>query len=149
MKIFFLKKRIFYFLAICIMAIFSSSLLLLPVAFGQPSIIELMEKLMPSIVDITVENTAMAQSPRVAAAIDKRTGKVILRRNVRAAHYKRTAAGVILDSSGIIVTNYHTIGKNDTATVTLRDSAPITAKIILVFPQEDLAFLQIEPPYPR
>jgi len=115
-----------------------------PPLFAQPSIIETIQDLFPSIVSIKAENASAAQSPRAAAAIDKNTGRLIVLRKARAAHYQKTGAGVIVNPAGFIATNYHTIADADLISVTLFDNTTLTAKVISVFPQMDLALLGIK-----
>ena len=123
---------------------------LLPPAllFCQPSMIETLQAFRSSVVEITVENLGAVQSPHAAATIDKNTGRLLVLRNVKTAYYKRTGAGVIIDPSGLIVTNYHVIAHANKITVGLHDHTAADAKIIRIFPQDDLAFLFINPPHP-
>jgi putative serine protease PepD len=56
-------------------------------------------------------------------------------------------SGVILDTSGDIVTNAHVIGTATTSTVTLStDRATLDAKLIASFPQGDLAVIRLTSP---
>jgi len=52
-------------------------------------------------------------------------------------------SGVILDSSGLVVTNTHVISGADTIQVTLHDGRQITATTIGVDPETELALLQL------
>jgi serine protease DegS len=52
-------------------------------------------------------------------------------------------SGVILDSSGLVVTNTHVISGADTIRVTLHDGRQITATTIGVDPETELALLQL------
>lgn len=114
---------------------------------SQPSIIETIQNALPSVVDITADGTMVAQAPRPAAAIDKSTGRLIVLRNVKTAYFKKSGAGVIIDASGVIVTNYHTVAGAKRITVTLHDKATASAQLLRAYPNEDFVLLQIVPPY--
>lgn len=117
-------------------------------AFGQPSVIETLQNLMPSLVDITAENLQAAKQPHASAAIDKASGRLVILRNVKAAYYKRQGAGVVIDPSGIIMTNFHIIKFAGHIQIVLSDKTKLEAKVLRVFPENDLALLSVSPPYP-
>ncbi|HOW36411.1 MAG TPA: S1C family serine protease [Candidatus Omnitrophota bacterium] len=117
-------------------------------AKGDVSLIETAQKSLPAIVSVTAEITGIAQGGRPAAAIDKATGRMIILRNVKAAHLKRVGAGVIIDPSGLIATNVHTIANAQKITIAFNDGTQVTAQVVQYFPQEDFALLSINPPYP-
>ncbi|VAW16452.1 hypothetical protein MNBD_BACTEROID05-776, partial [hydrothermal vent metagenome] len=58
----------------------------------------------------------------------------------------RQGAGVIVDPSGIIITNLHTIAYMNQIEAKLYDGASFKAKIIHLMPQHDLALLKINSP---
>lgn len=119
-----------------------------PATAGDISLIEAAQKSLPSIVNVTAEVVGIGQSGRPAAAIDKNTGRLIVLRNVKGARMRKTGAGIIIDPSGLIATNAHTIANAQTITVTLADMTEVPAKVVQYFPQEDFALLSIHPPYP-
>ena len=53
-------------------------------------------------------------------------------------------SGVLLDASGVIVTNYHVIADADSIHVSLRDGRQADARIVGTDPETDLAVLKIE-----
>ena len=112
--------------------------------FAQPSIIEVLQGLMPSIVEITAENAGAISNPRTAVAIDKATGRLVVLRNIKTAYYKRKGAGVIIDPSGIIVTNFHTINNSNRITIALNDNSEFPATVLKTWPAEDLVLLKID-----
>ncbi len=138
------NQRLFQITAFQICFLF---FVLVKASLGQPSLIETVQNLLPSLVDIKTENLGMAQAPH-AAAIDKATGRLVILRNVKSAYYRRDGAGVIVDSSGLIVTNAHIVENGGKILVTLSDNKKLSAVIVAVFPKEDLAFIRIVPPYP-
>ena len=53
-------------------------------------------------------------------------------------------SGVILDPSGIVVSNHHVVGDADEITVILQDRREFQGRVILADEQSDLAVLQLE-----
>jgi len=66
----------------------------------------------------------------------------------RMATFERTAAGIVIDPSGIIVTNTHTIVHAPFVFVILRDGTKLPAHVFYSSEDYDFSFLKIEPPYP-
>lgn len=117
-------------------------------SLAQPSIIETIQNAAPSIVSINAEVIGAVDSPQTAAAIDKNTGRLLVLKRVKAASYKRSGAGVIIDPTGLIATNFHTISHANKITVTLSSAITAIATIIRIYPENDLAFIHINPPMP-
>ncbi|MDZ4687600.1 MAG: trypsin-like peptidase domain-containing protein [Planctomycetaceae bacterium] len=57
-----------------------------------------------------------------------------------------TGSGFVWDEAGHIVTNYHVIASGNAAMVTLSDNTSLTAKLVGVEPDKDLAVLKVEAP---
>lgn len=117
-------------------------------AAGQTSIIAQIQELQPAIVSVKAVNTGIFQAPYQAAAIDKATGRVIVLRRLKAAGYNRFGAGVIIDPSGIIVTNAHIVHNADKIAVILHDNTEIPAQVLMVIKNLDIGLIQIPLPYP-
>ncbi len=66
----------------------------------------------------------------------------------RTATFYRTAAGIVIDPSGIIVTNTHTIIHAPFIFVLLRDGTKLPAEVLFASGEYDFSFLKIHPPYP-
>jgi S1-C subfamily serine protease len=64
------------------------------------------------------------------------------------ATYYRTAAGIVIDPSGIIVTNTHTIIHAPFIFVILRDGTKLPADLLFASGEYDFSFLRIHPPHP-
>ena len=64
------------------------------------------------------------------------------------ATFYRTAAGIVIDPSGIIVTNTHTIIDAPFIFVVLRDGTKLPAQVLFASGEFDFSFLKIHPPYP-
>jgi len=66
----------------------------------------------------------------------------------RSVLYYRTAAGIVIDPSGIIVTNTHTIIDAPFIFVVLRDGTKLPAQVLFASGEYDFSFIKISPPYP-
>jgi len=66
----------------------------------------------------------------------------------RSATYYRMAAGLVIDPSGIIVTNTHTIIDAPYIFVILRDGTKLPAQLLFASGEYDFSFLKINPPHP-
>ncbi|MDA8165830.1 MAG: trypsin-like peptidase domain-containing protein [Desulfobacteraceae bacterium] len=101
-------------------------------AADEKSVIELFQRVSPSVVYIT---------------------NVELRRDLFSLNVyeipQGTGSGYIWDRQGRIVTNYHVIDNASQVTVTLADHSTWKAKIVGVAPDKDLAVLQIGAPPER
>ena len=64
------------------------------------------------------------------------------------ATFYRTAAGIVIDPSGIIVTNTHTIIHAPFIFVILRDGTKLPAQVLFASGEYDFSFLRIYPPHP-
>ena len=64
------------------------------------------------------------------------------------ATFERTAAGIVIDSSGIIVTNTHTIIHAPFIFVILRDGTKLRAHVVFSSKRYDLSFLKVHSPHP-
>ena len=88
------------------------------------------------------------QGRRPQAALDRRTGRIIVLRKVQTGSYNRFGAGVFIDPSGIIVTNAHTINQADRITIILDDNKELPAHVLLIVNDMDFGFLKVDLPYP-
>lgn len=115
---------------------------------SQTSVIDQIQKLQPAIVSIKAVNKEIFQMPYQAAAFDKASGRVIVVRRLKAAGYNRFGAGVIIHSTGIIVTNAHVVNNADNIKVILHDNLEIPAEVLLIVKNLDIGLIQIPLPYP-
>ncbi|MDD3375078.1 MAG: trypsin-like peptidase domain-containing protein [Candidatus Omnitrophica bacterium] len=116
-------------------------------AIAQESVIQEIHLALPSIVEITAQNTMMFKGPE-SMAIDKETGQLVHLKGIKAAEYTRSGSGVIIDPIGVIATNAHIVSGASKIAVRLFDGKIISASPLLVIDQEDIAFIKINPPYP-
>lgn len=118
--------------------------------YAQPaSIIDQMMRIKPSLVEITAVNVAAKlDTPKQRSlAKDPKTGRiVVLNKGTTLATYQRSGSGVILDESGIIITNAHIVAQAQQIQVLLENGAQINAAVVRYAPDLDLALLKINAP---
>jgi S1-C subfamily serine protease len=101
-----------------------------PYAWGNSNVIDRIQQAEKSMVTVRTELTrVMHTSPPQEAT------------------YYRMAAGIVIDPSGIIVTNTHTIIDAPFIFVILRDGTKWPAQVLFASGEYDFSFLQIHPPY--
>ncbi len=113
----------------------------------EESLIQTVLDAKESFVTIKSVNTEIGPS-KASAAIDPRTRHLYVAQRAPAANFEKTGAGVIIDANGIIATNLHVIAFAKKTAVVLHDNTVVGAKIIRYVPEDDLALLKIDPPYP-
>ena len=74
--------------------------------------------------------------------------KKVSRPQNRIVSYERKGAGIIMDPSGLIVTNTHTILNAPHILVILRDGTELQAQVAFVAPDYDFSFLKVAAPRP-
>ncbi len=108
----------------------------------MPSLAPMLDDVMPSIVNVSVQG--IVHSPEVI--INKR-GKSRRHLPSRPKKFDSMGSGVLFDASkGYIVTNAHVIKDGQTINITLQDGRKIPAKVIGADPETDVAVLQIKAP---
>ena len=120
------------------------------------SFADLVDKLMPSVVNITTTQNVPQSGPKLRDMpqlppgspfeelfkefFDKRGGEEQKRRGTS------LGSGFIIDGEGYIVTNNHVIQGAEDITVILRDETQLKAKLIGSDSRVDVAVLKVEPP---
>ncbi len=120
------------------------------------SFADLVDKLMPTVVNITTTQNVPQQGPRLRDMpqlppgspfeelfkefFDKRGGEEQKRRGTS------LGSGFIIDGEGYIVTNTHVIQGAEDITVILRDDTQLKAKLVGTDARADVALLKVEPP---
>jgi len=118
---------------------------------------ELVDKLMPTVVNITTTQNVPQQGPRLRDMpqlppgspfeelfkdfFDKRGGEEQQKRRGTSL-----GSGFVIDGDGYIVTNNHVIQGAEDITVIFRDDTQLKAKLIGSDSRIDLALLKVEPP---
>ncbi len=74
--------------------------------------------------------------------------KVMHIRGSKTASFERKGAGIIIDPSGLIVTNTHIIANAPRIVVLLHDGTKLEAQVVFISTGNDFSFLKIAPPHP-
>ncbi|HNV87087.1 MAG TPA: S1C family serine protease [Candidatus Omnitrophota bacterium] len=115
--------------------------------YAQGSVLKAVLDASKSIVSITSEAGGIF-GDRPQGAFDKSTGQILIFRKISPVYVSRTGAGFFIDSSGIIVTNAHTVQQAGRIKVVLHDGTQLIGSLIHLVPAMDLAYLQISLPNP-
>lgn len=108
-----------------------------------------MLRIKPSLVEITATNAAAKINSKKQRSLFKNpaTGKiVVLDKGATVATYTRNGSGVILHSTGIIITNAHIVAQAQQIQALLSNGAKINATVVRYAPDLDLALLKINAP---
>ena len=109
-----------------------------------PSLAPMLEKVLPAVVSVQVEGTAV-QSQRVPEELIKYFGDESP--DQQAQPFEGLGSGVIIDAAkGYILTNNHVISQADKISVQLNDGREFDAKLIGGDDQSDIALLQVQNP---
>ncbi len=106
-------------------------LLMCTPSWAKSNLIERIEQAQESIVTVQTELTRTLQS-----------------NPPRQATYYRTAAGIVIGSSGIIVTNTHTIVNAPFIFVITKEGSKLPAQLLFASKEYDFSFLKINSPSP-
>jgi len=87
--------------------------------------------------------TGTVYGDKPKAFIHKESGQLMVHRKMTPVVHTRKGTGMLIDSSGIIVTNAHTIIQANRIAVTLQDKSKYSASLVGILPEQDLAFLKI------
>lgn len=126
-------------------------LILLPVSSVQAQSSSILAQILdaqPSLVSVESEMSGWFKKPGAQIGIDRREHVLAMSRKIGRASYHRSGAGVIVHSSGVIVTNAHNVKNADRVTVVLANNSRIPARLVTLVDYVDLALLQIQPPFP-
>lgn len=118
----------------------------LPLLWAQDSIIILMQDSLRSIVHIKAENALAEKGP--AQLVRDEAGRVLVVRQLKGATYARTGTGVIIDPSGLIVTNAHIVRSAARVSVSFDDGTQKAAELVWVASDDDVAFLRVRADQP-
>ncbi|WP_230353585.1 serine endoprotease DegQ [Lelliottia sp. WAP21] len=109
-----------------------------------PSLAPMLEKVLPAVVSVQVEGTAV-QSQRVPEELKKYFGEDAP--DQQAQPFEGLGSGVVIDAAkGYVLTNNHVISQADKISVQMNDGREFDAKLIGGDEQSDIALLQIQNP---
>ena len=111
-------------------------------------IVEAVEKCSPAVVNISTERIIRQQYDDTFGLRDKMFDELFreYRNRFRPREYRSSSlgSGVIIDDTGIVVTNEHVISRASRITVTLFDKSQYVGTLLSSDPDNDLAVLKIE-----
>ncbi len=117
-------------------------------------VVEAVEKALPSVVNIGTEQLVQVvrsdpfQRFR-GELFDRMFGELVQQATPQGYQVKHSlGSGVLIDSSGYILTNFHVIERATAIRVTLVDGRPFTARLVAGDELNDLALIKIDPPHP-
>lgn len=146
-----MKNFVVYFFTLCVALGFSAPAEAASSKRGSP-VVEVVRDWGPSVVNIGTEKIVLLrQQPfwrgygnQYDAVFQNFFGQQV----VSQVKVKSIGSGVILDQTGLIVTNAHVVNMASRVYVTLSDGVSVEATILGVDQPDDLALLKIEPPHP-
>ncbi|WP_148569582.1 serine endoprotease DegQ [Leclercia adecarboxylata] len=108
-----------------------------------PSLAPMLEKVLPAVVSVQVEGTAV-QSQRIPEELKKYFGDDV---PDQAQPFEGLGSGVVIDAAkGYVLTNNHVISHADKISVQMNDGREFDAKLIGGDDQSDIALLQLQNP---
>ena len=130
-----------------------------PAISDLPTVSDLAERLLPAVVEITVETKGGATIPnlQIPELPDNSPFKDFFddffkRQQQGQGEQPRTmtsmGSGFIIDGTGIIVTNSHVVEGAESIEVRFQDSSVLKAELVGRDPKTDLAVLRVKPPQP-
>lgn len=96
-----------------------------------------------SVVAVKAESTGIYATPTQSVII-KETGQILTQKGLRAFSQKQDGIGIILDASGIIVTNAHIIQRAQKITIMLHDGTTLSAHPLYLAAGDDIALIRAD-----
>lgn len=107
---------------------------------AEGSIVEVAQRVTPSVVSVFSEKTIQVQPEMVPFF-----GERFFHPGMPQSHRQQSlGSGVIVSSDGIIITNHHVVAGGEKIRVALKDQRELVATIIGTDPQSDVAVLKVE-----
>jgi S1-C subfamily serine protease len=114
-------------------------------SYAQTSLIERVQKSEDSIVTIQAQRLNLDPHIPSGTALSP-DGQMVIGTQQHAAVAEQSGAGIIIDPSGYIVTNTHTILYAQFIFATLHNGTRLPARIAAIAPNSDFSILKIDPP---
>ncbi|HBC81069.1 MAG TPA: serine endoprotease DegQ, partial [Escherichia sp.] len=115
----------------------------LPGQQALPSLAPMLEKVLPAVVSVQVEGTAVAPEQKIPEELKKYFGDELP--DGQAQPFEGLGSGVIIDAAkGYVLTNNHVINQAQKINVQLNDGREFEAKLIGGDDQSDIALLQLQ-----
>ena len=109
----------------------------------MPSFADLVEELMPSVVNISTTTKPASEDLDEAGNITDSASSEFRRYFENGKKQEALGSGFIIDEEGYIITNYHVISDAETISVTLWDNTTLEAGIVGKDPKTDIALIKI------
>ena len=103
-----------------------------PTAQGLPNFVALAKRLKPGVVNISTTQTTQLDSPSAFGRRD------------RELKQRSLGSGFIIESDGLILTNYHVVDNAERITVRLLDGRELPGKVVGKDQQTDIALVKID-----
>lgn len=97
-----------------------------------------------AVIQIRAESGGVVKAEKGKTVLDPRTGTLLTPGNVQAFRHVRQGAGVIVDPSGLILTNAHTVDQAQRVLVALHDGTVLLARPLMLASARDLALLKVD-----
>ncbi len=129
------------------LSLFATQSYAMPIADGMKSLSPMLSKIMPAIVNVSVQGKAPGQfiiPEQYMQQVNPNTPPPP--EVLRPRPFSSIGSGVIVDpKNGIVVTNSHVVRNAEIITITLMDGRHLKARLIGEDPSTDIAVLQIKP----
>jgi len=132
-----MKKKFYIFLLTCA----GITLYQLPSMCAGSILASLMQS-SKAVVQVHARAAGLSSSP-TKSFIDKKTGQLIQQQSLRSIVQENKGGGIIIDPSGIVATNLHTIRNARQILIVMRNGDQFGAELLHVAPEKDLALLRI------
>ena len=126
------------------MVVVSSPALASATAAALPSFADLVDKLMPSVVNISTMTKPNESDIDENGNISDDASSEFRRYFENGKKQEALGSGFIIDTEGYIITNYHVINDAEKITVTLFDNSSLEAKVIGKDAKTDIALIKVE-----
>jgi S1-C subfamily serine protease len=107
-----------------------------------------LENLRAAVVTVRARTLNAISDPQTSKALDPASGQIIILSGQRVQFNEQTGAGVIIDPSGVIVTNTHIIFGSQKVLVNVQDGRELEAHVLFVSPADDFSFLKVDDAMP-
>ena len=139
---------------LALLVVVSTALSAVPAFAGSQSFADVVERLLPSVVNISTARRSLARKERDqnsteiprGSPLEKYYRKFLERQQQRSA--TPGGSGFVIDPASLIATNNHVVAEADEITVTLHDGSKLSAKIVGRDKRTDIALLKVEPKKP-
>jgi S1-C subfamily serine protease len=128
----------------CLAALGLALTLLLPTEGRRTPVVEVVEKAGPAVVNISAEIVEQQNPFRRSAPVDDFWRHFLNEPRARPRTAQSLGSGVIIDKTGLVLTNEHVVARATSVTVTLGDRRSYEVDVVGADPTFDIAVLRIK-----